>query len=253
MLLDRNYPKGILDAAIQKAKLIPRSVAIMKVVREHTSARRPVFVVSWDPRLPSLSTLTQKHWRSMIDQDPHMKETFPDPPLIAYKRQRNLGDFLIRAKIPPTLIRNSDRQIRGMTKCGKGCHACPYVKERKNIKTGQHTWNILDKVNCMSENIVYLIQCDKENCKENKYIGETSKPMHERLSQHRGYVTRNTQDATGRHFNRPGHTLANMSMTVLERVKSTDPIYRKEREKYHIRKFNSFYKGMNGNPGLGSV
>ena len=84
-----------------------------------------------------------------------------------------------------------------MTKCGKGCHACPYVKERKNIKAGQQTWNILDKLDCLSENIVYLIQCDKENCKENKYIGETSKPMHVPLSQHRGYVTRNNKDATG--------------------------------------------------------
>ena len=70
--------------------------------------------------------------------------------------------------------------------------------------------------------MVYLIQCDKENCLENKYIGETEKPMHER-----GYVTRNTKDATGRHFNKPGHTLGNMSITILERVKSNDPIYRK--------------------------
>ena len=66
------------------------------------------------------------------------------------------------------------------------------------------------------------------------------------------FTKRNTQDATGRHFNSPGHSLSNMSIT-LERVKSRDPIYRKEREKYHIRKLNSFYMGMNGSPGLGSL
>ena len=121
------------------------------------------------------------------------------------------------------------------------------------MKFGKFTWNIDSKVDCTTENIVYLIQCNKENCLENKYIGETEKPMHERLSQHRGYVTRNTQDATGRHFNRPGHTLGNMNITILERVWSNDPIYRKERERYHIRKFNSYYQGMNGSPGLGSV
>ena len=75
--------------------------------------------------------------------------------------------------------------------------------------------------------------------------------IHERLSQHRGYVTRQTQDATGKHFNLPGHKLSNMKITVLEQVKNQDPIYRKEREKYHIRKFNSYHKGMNGSPGLG--
>ena len=54
--------------------------------------------------------------------------------------------------------------------------------------------------------------------------------MHERMSRHRGYVTRNKQDATGCHFIKLGHTLSNMSISVLERVKSLDPIYRKERK-----------------------
>ena len=140
-----------------------------------------------------------------------------------------------------------------MKKCGKACHSCPYIKERKNIKSGKFTWNILDQVDCLSENVIYLIQCEKENCKLNKYVGETKKSLHERLSQHRGYVTRKTQDATGRHFNLPGHNLSHMKISVLEKVKSHDPMYRKERERYHIRKFNSYYQGMNGNPGLGSV
>ena len=131
MLIDRNYPEGLINAAICKAKSIPRAVAIRKVVREDSSKRRPVFVISWDPRLPSLSTMTQKHWRSMTNQDQLMKEVFPEPPLIAYKRQRNLGDSLIRAKVQPTPLRQSGRMLRGMTNCGKGCHACPYVKERK--------------------------------------------------------------------------------------------------------------------------
>ena len=129
--MDRNYPEGIVNSAISKARAIPRSVAIRKVVREDSSKRRPVFVVSWDPRLPSVSTMTQKHWRSMTNQDQLMKEVFPEPPLIAYKRQRNLGDSLIRAKVQPTPLRQSGRKLRGLTNCGKCCHACPYVKERK--------------------------------------------------------------------------------------------------------------------------
>ena len=68
-----------------------------------------------------------------------------------------------------------------MTTFGKGCHACPFVKVRKNLRFGKFTWNIDSKVDCKKENIVYLIQYDKENCLENKYIGETEKPMHKRL------------------------------------------------------------------------
>ena len=120
-----------------------------------------------------------------------------------------------------------------MKKCGQACHACPCINERKNIKSGNHTWKIEDMLDCNTENFVYLIQCDKENCTENKYIGETEKPLHERLSQHRGYNNKKTQDATGRHFNLPGHTLANMNITIIDRVKTMTPSIEK-REKNTI-------------------
>ena len=54
--------------------------------------------------------------------------------------------------------------------------------------------------------------------------------------------------ATGEHFNSPGHSLSDLSIVVLEKVRSTDDLYRKEREKYFIRKFNTFYQGLNRQP-----
>ena len=50
------------------------------------------------------------------------------------------------------------------------------------------------------------------------------------------------------YFNEPSHSLSDMTLTVLERVKSSDDMYRKEREKYFIRKFNTYYKGLNRQP-----
>ena len=82
-----------------------------------------------------------------------------------------------------------------------------------------------------------------------KYVGETKQILKFRLADHRGYV--NTQDltkATGLHFNSPGHSLSDLRITVLEKVRSDDDLYRKEREKYFIRKFNTFYKGLNRQP-----
>ena len=54
--------------------------------------------------------------------------------------------------------------------------------------------------------------------------------------------------ATGEHFNIPGHSLSDLTVTILERVKSTDDLYRKERGKYLIRKFNTYYRGLNRQP-----
>jgi hypothetical protein len=69
------------------------------------------------------------------------------------------------------------------------------------------------------------------------------------LADHRGYVNNHDYTkATGDHFNSPGHSLADLTITVLEKVKSSDDLYRKEREKYFIRKFNTFYRGLNRQP-----
>ena len=52
-----------------------------------------------------------------------------------------------------------------------------------------------------------------------------------RLADHRGYVNNKiTSQATGAHFTSPGHTLSDLKITILERVKYWNTEYRKERE-----------------------
>ena len=50
---------------------------------------------------------------------------------------------------------------------------------------------------------------------------------------------------TGQHFNLPGHDISDMKISILEKVKKSDKIYREEREKYLIALFNTYYKGIN--------
>ena len=98
---------------------------------------------------------------------------------------------------------------------------------------------------CENSNIIYMIQCTKEHCIENQYIGESGRPLKYRLADHCGYVTNlATKIATGAHFNSLGHSLSNMKVTIIE-LKKRCTEYRKQREKYHINKFNSFYRGVN--------
>ena len=69
------------------------------------------------------------------------------------------------------------------------------------------------------------------------------------MAEHRGYViNKHINQATGAHFNLPGHSLADLSITILEQVKYNNENYRKERESFHIRNFNTFYNGMNRRP-----
>ena len=67
-----------------------------------------------------------------------------------------------------------------------------------------------------------------------------------RLSDHRGYINNKVVNiTTGDHFNQPGHSLADLNVLIVEQVKIEDDNYRKERERYFINKFNTFYDGIN--------
>ena len=246
LLLEREYKLENINSAIEKAKAIPRANLLKPKIQKEKS-RRPVFAVQYDPRQPSLQGIAAKHWRSMVSRDAHLQEVFPEPPLIAFKRQRNLRDHLIRAKVPETIKPYPERNLKGMTKCNKiWCSACPYVQEGKYIKIKkQKNWFINKTVNCNSFNIVYLIECNKESCKQ-RYVGETKRHFRKRLAEHRSYIqNKHLEQATGAHFNLPGHSVANMKMTIIEQVKTQSDSYRKEREEFYIRKLDTFNNGMN--------
>ena len=188
-----------MDRAIERAKIIPRERALERVNKhKNEGGRRPVFSIEYHPALPSLSKILNKHWRVMVE-DPHLKEAFPQPPIVAYRRPSNLKEKLVRARVPPGYIRPK-RKIIGMKKCPYNCLTCPYVQEGKIVKATatNFTQEIESAINCQTKNVIYCISCDK--CLK-QYIGETERTLALRSNEHRGYVRNEKLDkATGEHF-----------------------------------------------------
>ena len=101
----------------------------------------------------------------------------------------------------------------GQKKClGVNCSTCPYIEPRKTVKChiSGASVDINAAVNCQTENVIYCISCNR--CSE-VYVGQTSKSLSQRFSQHLGYI-RNFHnhtaagkriEPTGQHFNGPGH------------------------------------------------
>ena len=59
-------------------------------------------------------------------------------------------------------------------------------------------------------------------------LGETERRLKDRLADHRGYVTSKVvTQPTGAHFNLPGHSVANLTVTIIEQVKNKCNLYRK--------------------------
>ena len=206
----------------------------MKSKNKRKQSKRTVIAVKYDPRLPSLTNIMAKHWRSMISQDQYLSECFPETPLTAFKRPKNLRELIIKAKVPPPQNMRPQREIRGMRKCGTTCTACPYIKEDKKIKIDQqNTWNLYRKHTCNSFNIIYMLECNLDKCKL-RYIGESKRSVKHRLADHRGYIINQHVDkATGAHFNTPGHSLANLTCTVLEQVRYNNKLQKRERKMVH--------------------
>ena len=123
-----------------------------------------------------------------MTQDPYLKQVFPKPPMVAFRRAKNLKDHLIRAKVPPLSQGRPKRILNGMTPCNKPvCETCPYVKKITAFK-GPFSKNqvILNSpMNCLTKNVVYCIQCSK--CQQ-IYIGQTSRELKERFSEHKTSV-----------------------------------------------------------------
>ena len=178
-----------------------------------------------------------------MTQDSYLREVFKEPPLTAYKRNQNIRGHLIRAKVARD--QRNKRYIKGMKKCGQNCTSCPYIKEGKHFKINNSKWNINKQVDCNTYNLVYAIFCNKENCNE-VYIGETKRMLRSRVAEHRGYVSKGeTNQSTGAHFNKPGHSLADLRVSVIEHTRGRGSEYRKEREHYFIRRFDTYYNGIN--------
>ena len=74
-------------------------------------------------------------------------------------------------------------------------------------------------LNCSSSNVVYCLQCDKNNCLQ-IYIGKTERTLKERFGEHKTSVRTHAKNAVGDHVNRSGHSVANMKILAIEKVRN---------------------------------
>ena len=123
---------------------------------------------------------------------------------IAYKRSKNLGDMLIRAKVSHR--RRLTRPTNGFFACNRPCNLCAYGyhdSEHTCKRTGE-SWAINSRIDCVTTNVVYKLSCLK--CDNFTYIGETSRRFCDRVAEHMGYISqKKLNHPVGKHFNLQGH------------------------------------------------
>ena len=63
-LLKRGHKEKTVVLALNKARAVPRKEALKRRTRPEQE-KRPVFATTFDPRLPSITSLQAKHWQTM--------------------------------------------------------------------------------------------------------------------------------------------------------------------------------------------
>ena len=131
----------IIENAFKKVREIPREQALKKV--EKKSSERPVLAIQYHPALPSVANVVNRHWQVMTESR-EMKSIFPQPSMIAYKRGKNLGEHLFRAKVSSK--RRSTRDRKGFKACQQGCRMCWHCKKTNTWSHVTITWSLSDKI-----------------------------------------------------------------------------------------------------------
>ena len=121
---------------------------------------------------------------------------------------------------------------------------CPNINTNPTI-TGPNgvPIKISGNFNCNSSNIIYATLCNF--CLKAIYIGETSNPIRQRMNGHRSDIKQNRNKLVGKHFNKRDHTLDNLRLAVIKKVKDKKKQQREEEEQKIIFKLNCISQGLN--------
>ena len=192
-----------------------------------------MFAVTFNPKLPSIANIIGKHWRTMT-RDTKLKNTFPEPPMVAYKQPPNIRKILCRAKLPPKAKFKPDRKILGMKKCGKPCIICDYVYESKEIRSTKtrEKFKINGEFTCFTSGVIYITTCSK--CHK-QYVGQTGRNLKERIYEHLQDIKKGDK-TSGLHYNSAAHEKAYMIVQIIEKVTPNTEFHRLEREDFWIKK-----------------
>ena len=201
----------------------------------------------------------------MIGRDKRLAKIFPKCPRPVFRRDTNIKELLIRAKLAPNkkVITRTTSQANTnyVTRCNKGtgrpeCAMCPYVTDYPNqsireikIVSSGVTVPIQGRLTCKSSGPGGFIYC-LTNTKTNKqYIGESGrqKPV-DRFREHRNDIdNQRYKKCVPKHFVDNNSSSEDLKFIPFLAVNSKNPYVRKFLEREFINNHNLIEEGINVN------
>ena len=189
---NRGYPTSVVQAGHHHAQQIDRQSALQTSQKEKND--RIQFTLTFHPHNHAVKSIVLKNFK-LLQNDPETSRFFSQPPLISFKRDKNISNFLVSS----AFLTNDQP---GTLKCAHArCKTCPLIRNAEKISGPKRSVNITDRFTCTSANVIYCITCTY--CRT-LYIGETGRRLGDRFREHFRDVEKDDKDAfkpVARHFN----------------------------------------------------
>ena len=203
----RSYSVSVdVQAGHHRAQQIDQQSALQTAEKEN--ADRIPFTLTFHPHIHAVKFIILKNFK-LLQNDSETSTIFWQPPLISFKRDKNIGNFLVRSS-----FQTNDQS--GTFKCARSrCKTCPFIHNVEKISGPKRSIKIIDHFTCTSANVIYCITCTYCN---KLYIGETGRRQGDRFREHLREVERNDKDASkpvARHFNLANNSKQRMAVCGL--------------------------------------
>ena len=200
---ERGYPDSILSKALNRVQNVNRESALEPSASDNEE--RIPFTLTFHPNNLAARNVVLGNFK-ILQSDPETAPIFPNPPLVSFKRDRNLRNSLVRSSLPSNLEPGTFNCSR------KVCNTCPFINSKTHIRGPNGSYQVNDHFDCTTSNIIYCITCTLCN---KLYIGESGRKLGDRFREHLLDVKNKGSDLSkpvARHFNHPGHSHEHMEI-----------------------------------------
>ncbi|MGH0131312.1 UNVERIFIED_CONTAM: hypothetical protein FKN15_045536 [Acipenser sinensis] len=231
-LKKRGYKERIIETELRKVDKLKRDDLLDYKNRDKKVKRVPL-IMTYSKLLPNISKIVWKHLRILHNSE-KLKKVFLKAPVVAFKREANLGDILVHSKHKRIIDK-----IGSTNMCTSRCKVCKYIDKSKNIiKHKNTTYPLKTNTYCKNSNVVYGIACEK--CDEIKYVGETGTTLYKRIQNHLSLIRNNKiNEPIVQHFTSQGHDINDVKFVVLEQLKLDNATNRRIKESKWINRLNT--------------
>ena len=141
--------RGAVTTGKHRAQEIDRETTPQTSQNEETN--RIPFILTYHPRNLAVKNVILENFK-ILRNDPETKRIFPLSPLISFKRDKNIGNFLVRSAFKFDNQPGSFKCTH--TRCKTSCH---FISNMVKISGPNRSVKITDHFTCISANVLYCI------------------------------------------------------------------------------------------------